>query len=217
MSVRVLLVDDHAMVRDGLRALLGEMGENFHVVGEASSVREAIAVARESSPNVALVDVELPGLGGAHLTKKLLDQHEDIRVIALSMHEERDIVQDMLGAGAHAYVLKRSGFQARARAMQRVCENRPYIDEDLVGTLFPQSARRDNKEADASDVSRLSLREREVLKLLADGFSTKAIAHELSIGQKTVDTHRRSIAQKLHTGNIADLTRIAIRHKLSRL
>lgn len=216
MPVRVLLVDDHAMVRDGLRALLGEMGENFHVVGEASSVREAISVARESNPNVALVDVELPGLGGAHLTKKLLDQHQDIRVIALSMHEERDIVQDMLGAGAHAYVLKRSGFHALTRAMHRVLEDRPYIDEDLVGTLFPQSARQ-SKEADTSDVSRLSLREREVLKLLADGFSTKAIAHELSIGHKTVDTHRRSIAQKLHTGNIADLTRIAIRHKLSRL
>ena len=213
MSIRVLLVDDHSVVRDGIRALLSNTESEFDVVGDAGTPEDAIRLAESATPDVAIVDAELGGFSGAHLTRLLLEDHDRLRVVALSMHGDISTVHDMLDAGATGYVLKRSGGEALRCAVLRANDGLTFIDDDVVDMLVPVQ-KRDLRE---DRTTGLTLREREILSLLADGYATKAIAYELAIGRKTVETHRRNLTRKLGTSNLADLTKIAIRQKLSKL
>lgn len=213
MTIRVLLVDDHSVVRDGIRALLCDSTHEIDVVGDAGTPVDAVRLAESAHPDVAIIDAELGGHSGAELAKQLLDKHKHLRVVALSMYGDINTVHDMLNAGAAGYVLKRSGGEALKRAIVQANEGLTFIDNEVVETLAP-SGRHDLVDV---GVGSLTLRERQVLSLLADGFSSKAIGYELDIGHKTVETHRRNIAQKLGTTNLANLTKIAIRQRLSKL
>ena len=215
MSVRVLIVDDHAIVRQGLRALI-EGRTDMEVVGEAAQGRDALRLARTLTPDVVVMDITMPDLNGIEATRQLMKLLPDTRVVTLSMHSERRLVVEMLRAGASAFVLKEYVFDELLAAVHEVLSGRKYLSPKLVGLIVDDYARRQLPD-DAPAESALSPREREVLQLLAEGVPTKGIADKLHISAKTVETHRKHVMEKHHTYSIAELTKHAIREGLTSL
>lgn len=203
--IRVLIADDHAVVRDGLRALVSaEPG--LEVVGEARDGQEAWQQACTLAPDVVVLDLSMPRVGGAEATQRIARDCPGVKVVALTMHEERGYVSRLLKAGAAGYVLKRAASADLVHAIRAVAEGRHYVDPSLAGDLLsgPTSRR-----PDAASVAGLSEREREVLRLIALGHSNKGIAAELEIGVKTVETHRASGMRKLGLTSRVALVRFA--------
>jgi two-component system response regulator NreC len=214
MGIRILLADDHKIVRQGLRTLL-EKEPDMAVVAEAENGRASVRLARELSPQVVIMDVGMPDLNGIEATRQLLAESPKIKVIALSMHSDRRFVVNMLKAGASGYLLKDSAFEELANAIRVVMANKTYLSpgvSDIVIKDYVQGPKPDN-----SAFSILTAREREVLQLMAEGKSTKQIADRLHVSVKTVETHRQQIMSKLDMHSVAELTKYAIREGLSSL
>ncbi len=207
--MKVVLADDHRMMRDGLRAILEPAG--IEVVGEASSGYEVLGVAERSAPDVVIMDVGMPGLNGVQATRRLLDDAPRMKVVALSMHADRQYVLAMLDAGATGYVLKNAAAQELLAALMAVTRGETYLCPGVAESAG-EAARR---APSSKQLSPLSSREREVLQLLAEGRSSKEIAVALGIGVPTVDTYRRQIMRKLDLRTIAALTKYAIREGLT--
>ena len=221
MGIRVLLVDDHQIVRDGLRSLLGKQMD-IEVVGEAENGRDAIALARELSPQVVVMDIGMRELNGIDATRALLSEYPDVKVVALSMHSDRRFIAEMLSAGASGYLLKDSAFDELAAAIRAVTGGRTYLSPGVTGTVIDDYVRRVSGATQTESVpsapgKTLSPREREVLQLIADGLSTKEAASKLHLSVKTIETHRRQIMDKLGIYNIAGLIKFAVREGLSSL
>lgn len=216
--LRILLADDHKIVRDGLRALL-DAQPGFRVVGEAEDGRTAVEMTLELHPDVVVMDIGMPGLNGIDATGRVTLERSDTKVIALSMHADRRFVAEMLRAGASGYLVKDSAFEELVGAIRAVTEGRVYLSQGIAGVVVQDYVRRlgASPEAEVSPISKLSPREREVLQLAAEGKSTKEIANDLGLSVKTVETHRRQIMDKLGTYNLAGLIRIAIREGLTSL
>ena len=208
-NLRILLVDDHKMFREALRAML-EKEPGLEVVAEAGDGPEAVRLAWEASPDVACMDIGLPGMNGVEATRALLAACPAIKVIALSAHAEQRFVLDMMNAGAAGYVIKANAGEELLRAISAVHDNRTYLGPDIAGAatgaLFAGREERPRPLAD-----RLGARERQVLGLVAEGFTSAQIADSLRIAQSTVDVHRRNIMRKLDLHSVADLTRYALR------
>jgi DNA-binding NarL/FixJ family response regulator len=204
--MRLLLVDDHAVVREGLRALLAS-DARFEVVGEASEGETAIAAATTLQPDVVVMDVSLPGLNGVQATRRIKAQQPDVRVVALTVHEEGGYLRSLLDAGASAYVLKRSAASELVRALQVVSDGGTYLDPSMAGQLVGKLVRNTREIGPAPA---LSERESEVLKLVARGYSNKEIAGKLQVSVKTVETYRYRAVEKLGLRGRADLVRYAI-------
>ncbi|PKQ30445.1 MAG: DNA-binding response regulator [Actinobacteria bacterium HGW-Actinobacteria-10] len=219
MSIRVMLVDDHQIVRDGLRSLLArEM--DIEVVGEAETGRDAIPLAMKLRPDVILMDITMRGLNGIDATRQLIADIEGMRVIALSMHSDRRYVADMLSAGASGYLMKDSAFEELSLAIRTVMSGRTYLSEGVAQIVVDDYVQRVSGKTPAEGVGStkpLSTREREVLQLMAEGHSTKAIAGMLHLSVKTVETHRRQIMEKLRIFNVAGLIKYAVREGLASL
>jgi len=211
-SIGVLLADDHAIVRDGLRALVdGHAG--LTVVGEADSGLEAWRLACKVKPDVVVIDLSMPGLSGIEATEKIAHDCPDVKVLALTMHEERGYVSRVLRAGAAGYALKRSASSELVRAIRAVAAGERYVDPSLAGALLTAYAARParNRNVDQADlVANVTVREGEVLRLLALGYSNKEIASSLSISVKTVETHRSSGMARLGLTSRAALVRFAV-------
>jgi len=215
MTIRILLADDHKIVRDGLRSLL-EKQQGMKVVAEAENGRKALELASRTQPDVVIMDVSMPDLNGIEATRHMLVALPGVRVIALSMHSDRRLVAGMLQAGASGFLLKDCAFDELARAIHAVMSNQPYLSPRIAGTVIQDYVRRmTTSESPTADV--LTAREREVLQLLAEGWSTKQIASRLHVSVKTVETHRRQIMEKLGRRSIAELTKYAIREGLTSL
>ncbi len=215
----MLLVDDHQIVRDGLRSLLAKEMD-ITVVGEASSGREAIGLAIELNPDVVLMDITMKDLNGIDATRQLKAVNVDLRVIALSMHSDRRYVADMLSAGASGYLMKDSAFEELSTAIRTVADGRRYLSEGIATVVYDDYVNRvsGNPQEATSDTGKpLSGREREVLQLIAEGHSTKQIAALLHLSVKTVETHRRQIMEKLSIYNMAGLIKYALREGLATL
>ncbi len=209
MSIRILVADDHKIVRDGLRNLL-EQQEDMEVVGEADNGRAAVELACSLAPNVAVLDIGMPELNGIDATKKILAEAPGVRVIALSMHSDRRFVEGMLHAGAVGYLLKDCAFDELARAVRTAVAGQVYLSPAISGVLVKDYLKKSAATtAAASDV--LTDREREVLQLLAEGHSTKAVAARLHVSAKTIETHRQRTMAKLDLHSIAELTKYAVR------
>jgi DNA-binding NarL/FixJ family response regulator len=215
MSVRVLLVDDHTMMREGLRSLLVGVPD-IEVVGEASDGRMAIDLARRLSPDVVVMDVGMPELNGVEATRRIRAENERVRVVALSTHTDKRYVHHMLEAGASGYVLKIAAHDELLRAVRAASLGKSYLSAEVAGSVVERSTHA-HAGGEVSAYSTLGSREREVLQLVAEGKTSAETAKEMFISIKTVETHRRNIAQKLGLHGTADLTKYAVREGLTSL
>ena len=214
MTIRALLVDDHAMLREGLRAVL-EREPEVEVVGESTDGLEAIATALRLRPDVVVMDIGMRNMNGIEATRELVERLPECRVLALSVHSDRRYVDRMLQAGASGYVLKESASSELVRAIRTVHGGERYLSPRL-GDRIPGPLPSLGEEIDPDLLNgKLAPREREVLKLLAEGRTSKRIAELLAISPRTVETHRRNIMRKLRLHSVAELTKFAIREGLT--
>jgi len=214
MTVRVLIADDHKIMLAGLRSLLEKQSE-IEVVGEAENGRKAVQLAQEKKPDVVVMDVSMPDLNGMEATTQIIESLPKTRIIALSMHSDKRFVMGMLRAGAAGYLLKDCASQELANAIAQVAGGKKYLSPEITGVVIDDFLQASALEEDEAVASVLSAREREVLQLIAEGWSTKQIASHLYVSIKTIETHRRQIMKKLDLHTIADLTKYAIREGLT--
>jgi DNA-binding NarL/FixJ family response regulator len=213
-STSVLLADDHQLMRQGLRSMLDEQ-ENLRVVGEADEGRTAVRLAKELRPDLVIMDVTMPDLNGIDATRQIRSENPRVKVIALSMHAERQFVMEMLGAGASGYLPKDCPFDELLAAISAVIRGDTFLSPKVTGLLVKEVVG-GVPEAGAF-CGTLSPREREVLQLVAEGKSSKEIALMLHLSSKTVEGHRRQIMDKLKLYSVAELTRYAIREGVTSL
>ncbi len=214
MSIKVLIVDDHAIVRHGLSRSIQQQ-EDMEVVGQASDGRGAVEQAKKLSPDVVLMDVSMPYLNGIEATREILRESPDTRVIALSMHSAKRYVREMFRAGASGYLLKDCEFDELVQTIRLIADGQTYISPSISRIVVENYARGTTPEERENAFSVLTQREREVLQLMAEGNSTKQIAMRLFISPKTVEAHRLRIMNKLDIDNVALLTKYAIQEGLT--
>jgi DNA-binding NarL/FixJ family response regulator len=215
VNVRIVLADDHKMMREGLSSLLNQQPD-ISVVGHAVNGREAVQLAEKLAPDVVVMDVSMPDLNGIDATRQIISRQPRTRVIALSMHSDRQFVAEMFRAGASGYLLKDSAFEELTSAIRTVARDQTYIAPKISGFSIEDYA--SNSAANEPLLTpRLTDREREVLQLMAEGKGTKEIAAELSLSSKTVETHRQHLMDKLEMYTVAELTKYAIREGLTTL
>ena len=213
--MKILLADDHKLMREGLRMLLEELG-GITVVGEAGNGISAVRMARESKPDLVLMDIAMPDLNGIEATRRIMIESPGVKVIALSMHADKRFVRHMFAAGAAGYVLKGSAFEEVAAAIKKVAAGRIYISPKITDQVLAEYVKQLTKPSAGAE-SPLSGREREVLQMLAEGKSSRKIAEHLHVSVTTVDTHRKHIMDKLGFRTIAELTKYAVREGLTSL
>ena len=214
MNVRLVLADDHAMMREGLKSLIGNESD-LAVVGEAANGKETVELARKVGAHVVVMDVAMPDLNGIEATRKLLKANPSIKVVALSGHANREFVREMLKAGASAYVLKSRAYEELVRAIREVMKGKKYLSPDIARGVVDEYVEISSSMSANPAFLVLTDREREALQLIAEGRSTKEVADALSVSVKTVETHRRNIMEKLNLRSVAELTKYAIREGLT--
>ncbi len=215
MGIRIIIADDHQILRQGLKTLL-EKEPDMEVVAEAEDGRKTVILVQELTPDVVIMDVNMPDLNGIEATRQILSDYPEMKVIALSIHADRRFVINMLKAGAHGYLLKDCAFEELAQAIRLVMANKTYLSPGVAEIVVKDYVFRIPGLAQTA-FSLLTAREREVLKLVAEGNSNKQIAGIMQIGVKTVEGHRQKIMQKLETRSVAELTKYAIREGLTTL
>jgi two-component system, NarL family, response regulator NreC len=208
-TIRVLIADDHAILRSGLRMLI-EAQPDMTVVAEAPNGDEAIRVAKETSPDVVILDVTMPERGGLHAIHDILRYTPShTRILLLTMHEELAYLRTALASGASGYVLKKSVDADLLSAIRAVHKGRTYVDSELASDLI-QPALPARSRADIKLTKVLSDRELQVLKMVAEGFSSREIAQQIFVGVKTIETYRGRFAEKLGLTSRADIVRYAL-------
>lgn len=211
----ILLADDHRIIRDGLTQSLAAQ-DDFEVIGQADNGLDALDLAHELKPDIAVLDISMPGLNGIEVARRIRDEGLAVKTIILSMHSDRRFVLEALRAGARGYLLKDSGIVELMTAVRAVCAGKVHlcaaVSEQVVND-FINLAPTD----DGGVFSVLSAREREVLQLLAEGQTSKVIADHLNLSAKTVESHRKAIMDKLEIRSVAELTKYAIREGLTPL
>jgi DNA-binding NarL/FixJ family response regulator len=215
MTIKILLADDHRMVRQGLKLLL-ERQPHMKVVAEAEDGLAAVRLAKEHGPQVAIIDVSMPGLNGIEAARKILAHRPGTKVIGLSMYSDRRYVIEMLRSGALGYILKESAFDELVQAIATVMENQTYLSGRIADVIIKDYIK-GVEGGRASAFTKLSNREREVLQQLAEGRSTKQIAAQMNLSIKTVETYRKKIMDKLNLYSLAELTKYAIREGITSL
>jgi DNA-binding NarL/FixJ family response regulator len=209
MSIRILLADDHRIMREGLRSLI-ENEPDMKVVAEAADGRTTVQLAEEVSPDVAVVDITMPELNGIEASSQIISRSPQTKVLALSMHSDEHFVTGMLRAGASGYLLKDCAAEELCRAIRSLVANETHLSPKIASIVI-QDYRRGLSEARPSRGKQLTSREREVLQLVAEGETSKRIAERLHVSVKTVDAHRQQIMDKLDIRTVAGLTKYAIR------
>jgi DNA-binding NarL/FixJ family response regulator len=216
MPLRILVVDDHAVVRRGIRALL-ETREGWEVCGEATTGRGAVEECRRLKPDIVVMDLSLPDLNGLDATRQILKGGGPRpEVLVLTMHHSEEHVRDALQAGARGYVLKSDAAEKLIAAVDSLREHRPFLTSTVTEFVLDQYVRGgdSSREGSASASVALTLREREIVQLVAEGLSSKEVASKLSVSVKTVETHRANVMKKLRLRSVTDLVRYAVRNKL---
>jgi two-component system response regulator NreC len=213
MAIRILLADDHGLVRAGLAMMIGQQAD-MKVIAEADNGRTTVELAKKLSPNIVLMDISMPDLNGIDATRQIAALSPSPSVIALSGHTDRRAVVEILRAGAAGYVVKNAPAEELMRAIRTVADGKVYLSPSIAGDVL-DDLRKCGPVGGSSEVSSLSLREREVLQLMAEGKSTKQIASALNISKKTVDNHRAHLMSKLKISTLAELIKYAIREGLT--
>jgi DNA-binding NarL/FixJ family response regulator len=215
MSIRLLLADDHRLVREGIAARLAREPD-LELVGQAAIGREALRHARELRPDLLITDLSMPELNGMEAMRSILSDLPEMKVLCLSVHDQRQLVAAVIDAGAAGYLLKDCACEELVRAVRAAMAGQFYLSP-AIASIVVEGYRAQRREAGEASASQLTAKEREIVQLLAEGYSTKEIAARLNVSAKTVGTHREHIMSKLRLGSIAELTRYAIREGLTSL
>jgi two-component system, NarL family, nitrate/nitrite response regulator NarL len=205
-KIKILVADDHPVVRKGLQSCLGRQ-DRLKIVGEASDGDEALKKTRELSPDVVLMDISMPGMNGLAVTEVLRKDHPDVKVLVLSVHNNRDYIFRIIQAGAHGFISKEAPPDELLRAIESVYAGEPFFSPEIAKAALNQLVSSGGKK---DPFAQLTSREREVLVLIAEGQSNKEIANKLGIGVRTIETHRERIMRRLDIHSVAGLTKFAI-------
>jgi two-component system, NarL family, response regulator NreC len=208
MSVRILLVDDHSIVRDGLRAVLTSEA-NFRVIGETGDGLQVLSLLDELQPDVLVLDLMLPGLGGLAIARQARAKYSHIRIVILSMHDNVAYVAEAMEIGVLAYVLKQSASTELVQAIQAVLAGQHYLSP-LISLQAVEDFQRMKRDQAPSRYEFLSTRERQILHLVTEGLNNQEISQRLGISPRTVESHRANLMSKLNVGNTAELVRYAL-------
>ena len=213
MAIRILIADDHGVLRAGLRALLNAEPD-LEVVGEAADGDEALRLTRTLRPDIVLMDVSMPGCGGIEATRRLKELRSDVRVLILTVHEDSGLLQEAIRAGASGYILKRAAESELVNAIQAVWRGDLYVHPAMTRALFASTihAPADNQVA----IETLTPREVEVLRLIAQGHTNRQMADLLTLSVRTIESHRANMMQKLDLHSRVELVRYAMKHGLFR-
>lgn len=211
MSLRILVADDHHVVRTGLRALL-ETEDGWQVCAEAGNGREAVEKAEEFKPDVAVIDIGMPILGGVEATRQIRKVSPKTEVLILTMHDSELLIEEVLEAGARGYILKDDADRNLIVAVDALRQHKPYLSA-RVSSVFSKTSLSAGDDV-TPERRRLTPREREIVQLLAEGKSNKEIANFLEISVKTAETHRANIMLKLNFHSITELVLYAVRNKI---
>ncbi len=210
---RVLIVDDHQVVVGGIRSVLNELPE-FEVVGEAYNGRDAVRETKALDADIVIMDLSMPDLNGIDATLQIKKRNPKVHVLIFTMYSDKEYIVDLIRAGISAYVLKEDPISDLILALKAVRSGGTYFSTMSPKGLLEQIKKIDQEENAKGGFRDLSLREREVLQLLAEGNNVKEIASKLNLSPKTVESHKYNLMSKLDVHNIADLTKIAIRKKI---
>jgi DNA-binding NarL/FixJ family response regulator len=213
-KIRVLICDDHTLFREGLKALL-QNDAGIEVVGEAENGREAIEKLKQIPTDVVLMDISMPLLNGFEATQRIVQTHKNIHILILTMYDEDDLIIRCLEAGASGYVLKDAPAEQLVYAIREARKGGKYLSPSVVNKVVSQYLQTSVRPKDTYDL--LSSREREVLKMLAEGLSVKEIAYRLKLSVKTVEAHKYNLMRKLDVHDRTELVKYAIQKKLIRL
>ncbi|HZZ43678.1 MAG TPA: response regulator transcription factor [Tepidisphaeraceae bacterium] len=216
VPIRFVLADDHQMMRAGLRSIL-EQRPGYQVVGEAEDGRRTVEIVRETSPHIVLMDITMPDLNGIEATRQIMSISPGTKVIGLSMHSDRQMITEILRAGASGYLLKNSAASELLIAVESVMIGKSYLSPDVTRVVMDEMLGKNAPASEPSAFTSLTTREREVLQLIAEGKTNKEIARSLEIGIKTVETYRGQVMDKLNLRSVAELTKYAIRNGLTSL
>ncbi len=209
-KTRLLICDDHPLVREGMKVILNQQ-PTIEIVAEACNGREAVSETKRVRPDMVLMDMSMPELNGLEATIQIKEFDKDIKVLIMTMYDDEDVVMRCLAAGASGYILKDAPLSQLIYAIGMVRKGDDYLDPGMTRNVNEFLQRSTPRQ---SSYDRLSLREREVLKLVAEGLSVKEIAIRLNVGAKTVDTHKYNLMSKLDIHNAAGLIRYAIQNKV---
>ena len=213
--ISVIIADDHELVRSGIRSMI-EKRSDMKVVAEAENGRTTLKLVQKLSPDIVIMDVKMPDLNGIEATRQVLDNSPGVKILALSMHSDKDFIREMLKAGASGYMLKDSAFSEVVNAIHAVVSNEVYLDPHIA-KIVTEDYVCNLSNNDSSIRSVLTSRELEAIQLLAEGKSMKQVARILKVSIKTIESRRRNIMDKLGIDNIADLVKYSIREGLTSL
>ena len=209
-SIRVLLVDDHVLVREGIRSLL-KLYEDIEVVGEAGDGKEAIQKTRELEPDIVVMDISMPSMGGIEATRQIIKESPAARIVVLSRYDNLGYARSLLKAGASGYVPKKAVSTELAAAIRAVHAGGVFLHPSIAKGVTKDYVQLIRSERETEPYERLTDREKEILKLLAEGYSSHQIAERLYLTVKTVLNHRRNIIEKLGFENLAQLIKYAVK------
>lgn len=211
--LRILLADDHDIVRRGLKDLL-EQHVGWQVCAEASNGREAVELALQHRPQVAVIDLSMPELNGLEATRRIRQALPDTEVLIFTMHESEELIREVLGAGARGYLLKSDAVRQLSPAVESLSQKNPYFAGRVSAVVLDGFLKGGQVTLEGPTAERLTSREREVVQLLAEGKSNKRIAGLLDLSVKTVETHRTAAMRKLELNSLPDLVRYAVRMQI---
>jgi DNA-binding NarL/FixJ family response regulator len=217
MSIKIMLADDHAVVRDGIRAILAKKGKDMTVVGEACDGNELLALAKTTPADIYIVDIAMPNMNGLDATAQLTKKDSKCKVIILSMHDDRSFVEKALKVGAKGYLLKESASDELIHAIREVEMSRFFLSPKISKYVIQGFLDTDQSRHRQQKVTSLTNREKEIIRLISEGSTAKEIASNLKISVNTVGVHRNNVMRKLDIHKQAELIRYTLKEGISKL